>query len=202
MSTNIWEPYTVVESMSGFQAVSLRAKELSEGIIHISGEINDEMADSVISQIKYLISEGKDICIMINTRGGSWPAGLAIVDAVRMYKDRITTICTSCAYSVGAVILSAALPGNRYIFPHANVIIGYPKISAKISGTEEAIEGYIGGLRYIKNIYLDILSETTSMKDTEINKIIGDDCFLEPLEAIECGFCDKIIDDLCVITHK
>jgi ATP-dependent Clp protease protease subunit len=175
---------------------------MPEGIIRITGEIDDVVADSVISQIHFLIGEGKDIYILINTEGGSWPAGLAIVDTIRMYKDRIHTICTSKACSVGAVILSSAARGNRYVFPHANVVITEPNISVKVSGNEDMIQGYIDGLRYAKNIVLELLSENTQKSEKAIEEALARESFMTSVDAIELGLCDKVVDDLSFIKQQ
>ncbi len=202
MNADHWEPYAIFETVAGQQTLSLRAKQLSEGIIRITGEIDDVVADSVISQIHFLIGEGKDIYILINTEGGSWPAGLAIVDTIRMYKDRIHTICTSKACSVGAVILSSAARGNRYVFPHANVVITEPNISVKVSGNEDMIQGYIDGLRYAKNIVLELLSENTQKSEKTIEEALARESFMTSVDAIELGLCDKVVDDLSFIKQQ
>ncbi len=202
MNADHWEPYAIFETVAGQQTLSLRAKQLSEGIIRITGEIDDVVADSVISQIHFLIGEGKDIYILINTEGGSWPAGLAIVDTIRMYKDRIHTICTSKACSVGAVILSSAARGNRYVFPHANVVITEPNISVKVSGNEDMIQGYIDGLRYAKNIVLELLSENTQKSEKAIEEALARESFMTSVDAIELGLCDKVVDDLSFIKQQ
>lgn len=203
MSDNyIPEPTTLIETASGLQTISVRAKQLSEGIIHINGDITDELANSVIMQMMHLISEGKDIYLMINNRGGSWSAGLAIVDVIKMYPDRVHTICTSCASAVGAVILSSPSKGNRYIFSHANVIVVEPSISQDIHGSERNIQGYINGLKYTKSIVLELLSINTSHPEKEISSMVSDECFLTALDAIDFGLVDKVVEDLMMINNK
>ena len=196
MSANYWEPVAVVETVSGQQNVLIRGKQLSQGIIRISGDIDEELADRVISQMMYLIGEHKDIRLFVNSRGGSWAAVLSIVDMIRMYRGRVSTYCTGSLSSVGALILSAAKKGNRYIFPHGNVIINQPRISSGISGSEDELRGYICGLKYEKGIFLDLLAEHTSQKRSDIEKLITEDCFLTAEDAIDFGLCDKIVESL------
>ena len=52
---------------------------LKERIIHCVGEIEEDMAESIIAQLLYLSSEGnEDIQLFINSPGGDIDAGMAI----------------------------------------------------------------------------------------------------------------------------
>lgn len=201
MSSDKWEPYTIMETISGMQSVSLRAKQLSQGIIRISGEIDEEMADSVISQIKYLMDAKQEVYLFINTTGGAWSAGLMIVDMMRMYKEHIHTICTSRACSVGAVILSTAAKGKRYIFEHANVIINEPNMSVTVSGNEDTIRGFSQALRFAKQSLYELLSENTDQSVEELKKLLPENGFLKAVDAIDLGLCDSVVEDLDFIKN-
>ncbi len=76
-------------------------------IVLLTGEIDDEMASSVISQLIYLDSlERKDISLYINSPGGSVSAGLAIADVMQTLRNDVSTICIGRSASMGAVLLS------------------------------------------------------------------------------------------------
>lgn len=199
MGNYIWEPKVAFETAYGLQTVDIKAKQLSQGIIHITGDITDALAENVISQIQYLANEDKNIYIFINTRGGTWTAGLAIVDIIRMYKERINTICTSSASSIGALILSSPIAGNRYIFPHANLSISGPALETNIQGSEEVLKGLISGIRYQKSVLIELLSENLSLKRDELLKLIGEESFLTAMDAVDLGICDHIVDSLSFI---
>ena len=64
---------TVVERTSnGERAFDLYSRLLNDRIIFLSGEITDDVANIVISELLYLDSLGdKDISLYINSPGGS-----------------------------------------------------------------------------------------------------------------------------------
>lgn len=202
MGNYLWEPKAAIETAYGLQTADIKAKQLSQGIFYITGDITDNLADNVISQIQYLVNEDKNIYIFINTQGGSWTAGLAIVDIIRMYKERIHTICTASTSSIGALILSTPMAGNRYIFPHANLNISGPTLETNIQGSEEVLKGFISGIRYQKSVLIELLSENLSLKREELLKLIGEESFLTAMDAIDLGICDHIVDNLSFIEPK
>ena len=100
---------------------------LENRIVLLTGEIDDEMSTSVISQLLYLDSRGKDdISMYINSPGGSVSAGLAIYDVMQTLKSPVSTICLGRAASMAAVLLSGGAKGKRLLLPHSEVMIHQP----------------------------------------------------------------------------
>ncbi len=67
---------------------------LENRVIHLVGEINDEMSASIVAQLLYLDSEEKeDIQLYINSPGGSVSAGLAIYDTMQNIRSDVSTVC-------------------------------------------------------------------------------------------------------------
>jgi ATP-dependent Clp protease protease subunit len=67
---------------------------LEDRIIFFSGEVNSQMAESVIAQLLYLESKdpNKDIIMYVNSPGGHVTAGLAVYDTMQYVKCDIVTI--------------------------------------------------------------------------------------------------------------
>ena len=81
---------------------------LENRIVLLTGEIDDELASSIISQLIYLDStEKKDISLYINSPGGSVSVGLAIIDVMQTLRNDVSTVCVGRAASMGALILSS-----------------------------------------------------------------------------------------------
>jgi ATP-dependent Clp protease protease subunit len=100
---------------------------LENRIVLLTGEIEDDMAASVISQLLYLDNTAQEkITMYINSPGGSVSAGLAIYDTMKLIKSPVSTVCVGHAASMGAVILSGGSKGQRLILPHAEVMIHQP----------------------------------------------------------------------------
>ena len=87
---------------------------LKERIIMLSGEINDDIATLVVSQLLYLssIDGKKDISIYINSPGGSVTAGMAIYDTMQLIDNDVKTICVGLAASMGAFLLAGGTKGK------------------------------------------------------------------------------------------
>lgn len=101
---------------------------LKDRIILLTGEVNDEMAASVVAQLLFLESQDpeKDIALYINSPGGSVTAGLAILDTMEYIRCDVSTICVGMAASMGAVLLAAGTRGKRRILPNAETMIHQP----------------------------------------------------------------------------
>src|SRR5660398_322047 len=113
------------QTPQGPSQMDLYSRLLDEQIIFLNGEINDDMAESIIAQLLYLEAqefEG-DIRIYINSPGGVITAGLAIYDTMQCIKCNVATICVGQADSMAAILLASGTKGKRMAFPNARVMI-------------------------------------------------------------------------------
>ena len=81
-----------------------------------SGQINDQVAASVVSQLLFLSLDQPDvpIKIYINSPGGVVTSGMAIYDTMQMIPSPIETWCMGQAASMGSLLLTAGTPGRFY----------------------------------------------------------------------------------------
>ena len=168
------------------------SKLLNNRIIFISGEIDDNLSNSVVAQLLYLDSlSHEDIYLYINSPGGSVTSGLAIYDTMNHIKSDISTICFGIAASMGAVLLSSGTKGKRYILPNADVMIH--QVLGKSEGQASDIEISTKRILNLKNRLNKILSKNTNKNIKTIEKDTDRDNYLSAQEAIEYGLVDKII---------
>ena len=75
------------------QIMSVLSRDLmSKRTIYLNGEINDEAALSIITQLHYLEDNSQEpITLVINSPGGSVSAGLAIYDVMQALSCPVTT---------------------------------------------------------------------------------------------------------------
>ena len=79
-------PVVVERELDGERSYDIFSRLLKERIIFISGEINDSLANNVIASLLYLDSiSHDDICIYINSPGGSVSSGFAIYDSLQSF---------------------------------------------------------------------------------------------------------------------
>lgn len=186
-------PYVVEDTGRGERAMDIYSRLLKDRIVMIGQEITEQLANTVIAQLLFLMSEDptKDIQIFINSPGGYITAGLAIYDTIRFLGCDVNTYCIGQAASMGALLLSAGTKGKRYALPHSRMMIHQP--SGGIIGTSADIQLQAAEILTLKKHLSNILAECTGQP---VEKIIEDserDFFMGAEEAIAYGLIDKVV---------
>ena len=186
-------PMIVDKESGGERSYDIFSRLLKNRIILLSGEIDDNLANSVVAQLLFLDSlNHDDISIYINSPGGSVTAGMAIYDTMNFVKSDVSTICIGMAASMAAFLLSSGEKGKRYVLPNAEVMIHQPLGGASGQATEIKIAAeHILKLRDKLN---KILASNTNQKIETIQKDTERDNFMDSKEALEYGIVDKIIE--------
>ena len=185
-------PVVVDKELNGERSYDIYSRLLKERIIFISGEIDDNLANSVIAELLYLDSlSSDDISIYINSPGGSVSAGLAIYDTMNFVKSDISTICMGIAASMGAFLLSSGTKGKRYILPNADVMIHQPLGGAQGQATDITIASE--RINNLKKRLNKILAKNTKQTLEKIEADTERDNYLNAEEAVKYGLVDKII---------
>ena len=165
-------PYVVEQTGRGERSYDIYSRLLKDRIIFLAEEIDDHVASLVVAQLLFLEAEDpdKDICIYINSPGGSVTAGMAIYDTMQYIKCDVSTICVGLAASMGAFLLSSGTKGKTSdIKIHADWIL---KTREKLNR---------------------ILSENTGQDLDTIEKDTDRDNFMSAEDAASYGLIDKVI---------
>ena len=160
--------------------------------IHLTGEINDNLADEIIVQIEHLAAKSReDITIVINSPGGSVSAGLAIYDAMNRCGCDVRTVCTGIAASMGAFLLSSGTRGKRFCTPMSEVMIHQPLggVQGQASDIQRAAEHIV----VIKEKLNRILARNTGKSVDTVAKDTDRDTYLSAEEALEYGLVDSLL---------
>ena len=186
-------PIIIDKEGNNERSYDIFSRLLKDRIIFISGEINDDLANSVIAELLYLDSiETKDIYLYINSPGGSITSGLAIYDTMNYIKSDVVTISVGIAASMAAFLLSCGKKGKRLALPNSEIMIHQP-----LGGVEgRATDIKIGAERIIKlkKKLNKILAENTNQSLNKITKDTEIDYFMTSNEALKYGIIDKIIE--------
>lgn len=189
-------PNVLEKTSSGERVYDLYSKLLEDRIILLSGEINDNTANIIISELLYLDSiSNDDISIYINSPGGSITSGMAIYDTMNFIKSDVSTICIGMAASMAAFLLSCGSKGKRFILPNAEVMIHQPLGGAQGQATEIKIAAT--RILKMKDKLNKILSKNTNKKLEQIEQDTERDYFMNAKEALEYGIVDKILKKEC-----
>lgn len=168
------------------------SKLLKERIIFIEGEINDEKANLVVSELLYLDSiSNDDINIYINSPGGSITAGMAIYDAMNYIKSDCVTIGIGLCASMAAFLLSSGTRGKRCSLNNTEIMIHEPL--GGVNGQATEIKIVAERILKIKKKLNVILSRNTKKSLSKIEKDVERDYYMDSDEALKYGIIDKII---------
>lgn len=189
-------PYVIEQTPQGQRQVDIYSRLLSDRLIFLTGEVNDDVADIIIAQLFYLESEDpkKDIYFYINSPGGVVTAGLAIYDTMQYISCDVATICLGQAASMGAVLLATGTKGKRMALPNARVMIHQPLGGASGQATDMEIQ--VKEVSRIKRRLNEILASHTGQPVETVEKDTDRDFFLTAEDAVKYGLIDK------VITHR
>lgn len=187
-------PYVIEKTGRGERSYDIYSRLLKDRVIMLSGEVEDNMASSIVAQLLFLESEDpqKDIFIYINSPGGSVTSGFSIFDTMNYVKPDICTICIGQAASMGAFLLSCGTKGKRYSLPHSRIMIHQPLGGARGQATD--IEIQAKEILRLKTLINEVLANNTGQDIKKIEKDCERDYFMSATEAMKYGLVDKVLD--------
>jgi ATP-dependent Clp protease protease subunit len=172
---------------------SVYERLLSERIIFLGSQVDDDIANRLCAQILLLAAEDpiKDINLYINSPGGSVTAGLAIYDTMQYVKPAISTICMGQAASMGALLLCAGARGKRFALPHARIMIHQPL--GGVQGQATDIDIQAKEILRMREELNRILVHHTGQGMDKIQKDTDRDFFMTAEQAKEYRIVDEVI---------
>ena len=107
-------PTVLEESSRGERAFDIYSLLLRERIVFLGQEVDDQVANLIISQMLYLEAQDpeKDISLYINSPGGAAYAGMAIYDVIQHVRPEVSTICVGMGMSAAAMVLCGGAAGE------------------------------------------------------------------------------------------
>ena len=187
-------PYVVEQTNRGERSYDIYSRLLKDRIIFLGGEIDDDVANTIVAQLLFLEMEDPDadICLYINSPGGSITAGMAIYDTMQYIKPQVRTVCIGMAASMGAFLLMAGEKGKRCALPNSEVMIHQPLGGAQGQATDVAIRAE--WLVKTKEKMIRMKAEMTGQPEEVIRRDVERDCFMSAKEALVYGIIDEIFD--------
>lgn len=186
-------PYVIEKTGRGERSYDIYSRLLKDRIIMLSGEVNDQVASSIVAQMLFLEAEDpqKDIFFYINSPGGVITAGMAIYDTMNYIRSDICTICIGQAASMGAFLLSSGAKGKRYALPHARIMIHQPLGGAQGQATD--IEIQAKEILRMKAELNEILAKNCGQSVKKLEKDTDRDNFMSAREGVEYGIIDEVL---------
>ena len=186
-------PMVIEESPRGERSFDIYSRLLRDRIVMVGGEIEPNMANSIVAQLLFLESENPnaDISMYINSPGGDVSAGWAIMDTMQYIKSPVSTIGMGLVASMGSVLLAAGERGKRFVLPNTQVMIHQPMAGAQGQITDMEIQ--LGQFQKNKKTLVKQMAEFSGRKEKEVFDAMERDNWMTPDEAKQFGLIDGVL---------
>lgn len=169
---------------------------LDARIVMLTDEVSDESAHRLIAELLALSADDadSDICLFVNSPGGSVLAGLAVYDVMQLIPNDVVTVASGLAASMGQVLLCAGAAGKRFALPNAQVLMH--EGSAGIGGSAADVAIQAANLAATGARMRAIIARHTGRPLDEITADVGRDRWFDADEARDYGFVDAVVTSL------
>jgi ATP-dependent Clp protease protease subunit len=175
---------------------------LDRRILLLGEEVSDESANRLVGQLLMLSADDpeSDICLFINSPGGSVMAGLAVYDTMQLIPNDVATVAVGFAASMGQVLLCAGAPGKRFALPHAQIVMH--EGSAGLGGSASDVEIQAANLIATLDQLRAIIARHTANTLQDVIRDVGRDRWFDAQQAHEYGFIDHVVTSIDEIIPK
>jgi ATP-dependent Clp protease protease subunit len=186
-------PTVVQESPRGDRAFDIYSLLLRERIVFLGQEVDDQIANLIVSQMLFLEAQDpdKDISLYINSPGGMGYAGMAIYDVMQHVRPEVSTICVGMGMSAAAMILAGGAPGKRLALPNCRIMIHQG--SAGTRGAPRDMEIQLREVLATTRRMAEIIAHHSGRSVEQVEADIDRDNFMAAEEAKDYGLIDDII---------
>ena len=189
----VFVPTVIEEGSRGDRAFDIYSSLLRERIVFLGQEVDDQVANLIISQMLFLEAQDnkKDIALYINSPGGVAYAGMAIYDVMQHVEPDVSTICVGMGMSAAAMILSGGTAGKRFALPNARIMIHQG--SAGTRGAPSDMEIQLREVMSLTTRMAEIIAHHSGRPVEQVAQDIERDHYMTAEEARDYGIIDDII---------
>ena len=190
---NLLVPTVIEQTARGERGWDIFSRLLKDRVVFLGSAIDDDVANVIIAQLLFLVSEDpdKDIMFYINSPGGHVSAGLAIYDTMQSLQCDVATYCLGQAASMGSFLLAAGTKGKRHALPHARVMIHQPL--AGFQGQATDIDIHAREILRARDTINQLYAKHTGRSVEQIQRDTDRDRFLTAEQAVEYGLLDRVL---------
>lgn len=158
----------------------------------VNGQVDQDLAQRVISQLIVLDAESHDpIKVIITSPGGHVDSGYAIHDMMNYIESPIITIGAGWVASIGVPIFFGAPKGRRYSLPGTRFLIHQPSGGAGGQAADIRIEAQ--EIIKIRKRINEMISRETGQTVEKVAKDSERNYWMSAEEALAYGLVDKIV---------
>lgn len=192
-TTSILVP-TVIENEGRYErAYDIFSRLLKDRIIFLGTQVDQNSANLIVAQLLFLQAQDakKDICLYINSPGGSVYDAMAIYDTMQYVTNDVQTVGIGSQASAAAFLLSSGAKGKRFVLPHSTVMIHQPSYGTKGKITDMEID--LKEAIRLKKILNEIMAKNTGQRVEKIKEDMERDYWMSAEEAKKYGLVDAVI---------
>tara|TARA_R110000744_G_scaffold238261_2_gene355742 strand:+ start:603 stop:1190 length:588 start_codon:yes stop_codon:yes gene_type:complete len=188
-------PIVIDKTSAGERSYDIYSRLLKDRVVMLNGQVEDYMANLIVSQLLFLESENPDadITLYINSPGGVITSGMSIYDTMQYIKPDVVTVVNGQACSMGSFLAQAGATGKRMVLPNSRTMIHQPSGGAR--GMQSDIEIQYKEITHMKkqltNLYVKHNTSGKTYEDFE--RDMDRDTFLTAQEAVDYGLADLVI---------
>ena len=189
-------PIVIDKTSAGERSYDIYSRLLKDRVVMLNGQVEDYMANLIVSQLLFLESENPDadITLYINSPGGVITSGMSIYDTMQYIKPDVVTVVNGQACSMGSFLAQAGATGKRMVLPNSRTMIHQPSGGAR--GIQSDIEIQYKEITHMKkqltNLYVKHNTSGKTYEDFECD--MDRDTFLTAQEAVDYGLADRVIE--------
>lgn len=124
------------------------------------------------------------INVHINSYGGEVSEGLAIYNALKQHKAKVRTYCDGFACSIASVIFMA---GDERVMSNASMLMVHNPWTYT-QGNAQELRKAADDLDKMSQASVNAYMEKVSITEEEVKKLLDEESWLLPSEALEHGF--------------
>ncbi len=162
--------------------------------IVLSGQVDQEMAERVISQLVVLDNENKDpIRVIITSQGGHVDSGYAIHDVLRYVESPIYTIGAGWVASIAVpIMLGAPDKSHRVCLPNTRFLLHQP--SGGAGGHLQDIRIEAQEIMRIRQRLNELIAKETGQDVAKVVKDSDRNYWMSAEEAVKYGIVSRIVE--------
>lgn len=167
----------------------------NEATVNIYGDITsypwEEHGDvSAVNLSKRLeaLGEVSRIHVYINSYGGEVAEGLAIYNALKRHKAKVTTYCDGFAASIASVVFMA---GDKRVMSEASLLMVHNAWTCSIGNAAE-LRKQADDLDKITKASIEAYKAHSTLSEDEIKALLDAETWILPEEALAYGFATKV----------
>lgn len=161
----------------------------------LTGQVDQEMAERVISQLVVLDTESHDpIKVFITSQGGHVDSGYAIHDVLRFVESEVFCIGAGWVASIAVpILLGARKKSNRLALPNTRFLLHQP--SGGAGGQLQDIRIEAQEILKIREKINDLISKETGQKVEKVAQDSDRNFWMSAEEAMQYGLISRIVSN-------